>query len=192
VDILGPVKDLYTAYNLIKQVWALGRALRRLSESDTVQNTIAEVRVKARSTLMPAILERLDDGTNPEYQHLRIDLSPKFTQERIKSASTVYYRDSQSFDNLIQQFKNAVIEQASRGAQVGEERTSTVMLQLLDDFAYYTYVVRGQVGGDWILVRDPKKKINRGQLWAASQARGELLTQLLKEARAERKARRKK
>lgn len=140
---------------------------------------------------MPAILERLDDGTNPDYQHLRIDLSPKFTQERIESASTVYYRDSQSFDNLIEQFKNAVVEQASRGAQHGEERNIIVTLQLLDNLASYTYTVCGQVGGDWILVRDPKKIINRQQWWPASTARGELLTQLLKEARAERKAKRK-
>ena len=77
------------------------------------------------------------------------------------------------------------------GAQHGEERNIIVTLQLLDNLASYTYTVCGQVGGDWILVRDPKKIINRQQWWPASTARGELLTQLLKEARAERKAKRK-
>jgi hypothetical protein len=136
VDILEPFRDIFTLYALIKQSKEMGSVARQFFQSDSVQNTVAVVRVRARGVGSPAIIERLDDGTNPFGQHLRIDLAPKFSQERIDAA--VDYRASQSWDNLVQQVWSAVFQQAFRGAQQGDKLTIKVTLTYLNNLGTQT------------------------------------------------------
>lgn len=163
---LEPLQDLWTLYSLVKQVFETAKAVRsgiQWLQSDTVKNTVATVRVTARSMVFPTIIERLDDGTNPEQLHLRIDMALAFPQERIDTA--LYYRDSQSKANLAKQFWTAIAEQAFRDAQPGDERNINVTLDYMDNAAIYTYSMHGQVGGDWSYIRPPQRELRLGRFW---------------------------
>lgn len=186
VNPLELFKDLWTFYSLAKQMIETAKAVRsgiQWLQSDTVKNTVATVRVTARSMVFPTVIERLDDGTNPEQQHLCIDMAVSFPQERIDAA--LYYRDSQSKANLAKQFWTAVAEQAFQGAQPGDERTIHVILDYMDNAAIYTYAIRGHVNGDWSYVCPPKMELHFGQFWHKAR---EIQTQYLARYDAKHKA----
>ena len=145
MDILEPFKDVLAAYSLVTQGKAMASAARQFFQSDTVQGSIAVARVRVRGVGLPAIVERLDDGSNPYDQHLGIDLAPQFSQERI--AAALYYRASQSWDYLIQQVWLAIFKQAFRDAQPGDELAIKVALTYLNGLGTQQYVIRGQFGG---------------------------------------------
>jgi hypothetical protein len=169
---LEPFTGLWSLYSLLKQMYDTAKTIRSgiewLRQSDTVKNTVASVRVATRSMVFPTLIERLDDGTSREQQHLRIDMAYAFPQARIDNA--LYYRGSQSKANLAKQFWSAVAEQAYRGAQPGDELNINVTLDYMDNAAIYSYSIRGQVGGDWSYVRPPETKLHLGQFWRKARA----------------------
>ena len=187
MDDLGPLQGLLMLIGLVKQMHEIAITFQSGIQWIRQSNGVALVRVMARNTVFPTIVERVDDGTNPEQQHLRIDMALRFPQERIDNA--VCYRDSQSVANLVEQALTAVFTQALRDAQLGDERTINVTLDYMDSAATYIYSIHGHVGGDWSYARPPDKKIHLRQLWRKAR---EIQAQYLVQAEAKSKTKRKK
>lgn len=180
-DILQSVINIVT---VIRAARTLPNLLRQSDKYWEIRNTIADVQLKARGHIAPVIIERLDDGTHPEYQHLSIDVAPDFPQERIEKA--LHYWPGQSIENVVNAMWAAVVQQALRGAEVGEERTTTLILDVFDGYRYAT-TIHGVVGGEWERVAE-RKHLDLRKMWASAQAKGNLQNQMRREARATRKA----
>ncbi len=169
----------------------LPRALKQIRQSPPyweMRNTLADMRMKARGHITPVIIERLDDGSDPEHQHLRIDMARTFPQERLEHA--LYSWSSQSFSNVALVVLHAAIKQAIQDAHPGEERTTTVTLDVLSSGIRATITLHLQVDGDWQMV-SRQIKVNLRQHFAAVRAKSDYEERLRKEAKAQSKAQRK-
>lgn len=164
----------------------LAESLKRFGRSDMyweAQNTVADLRMKARGHVSPVVIERLDDGTHPEYQHLNVDFAPAFPPERI--AKALHYWSSQSFGNVDRVLQQEIVVHALRGAYEGEERTATIVLTVLD-CASYAVTVHGRVGGKWEVVAD-RRHTDRRRFFANAIARGKMQSEMRKQVRDQRK-----
>ncbi len=151
------------------------------------QNTVADLRMKARGHVSPVLIERLDDSTHPEYQHLRIDFAPSFPPERI--AQALHYWPSQSLENVNKVLRREMVIHALRGAQPGDDRTATIVLNVFD-FARQALTIHGRVGGEWELLAESKRIDWRG-FFATAKARGKMQSELQEQAKERRKMARK-
>src|SRR5689334_15348949 len=99
---MGPLDiltDIATVYTIVQGARDLQKVLQRQGVLSEAQNAIADLRLKARGHIAPIIIERLDNGTHPEYQYLSIDMAPAFPQEHIDKA--LHYWSGQSVENVV-------------------------------------------------------------------------------------------
>lgn len=176
---------------LLSIAFQLPRTLKQIRQSPPyweMRNTLADMRMKARGHVTPVIIERLDDGADPEHQHLRVDMARTFPQERIDKA--LYSQSSQSFKNMAILVLYAAIKQAAQNAQSGDERTTTVTLDVLSSGIRAIFTLHLQVDGNWQMV-SRQIKVNLRQHFAAIRAKSDYEDRLRKEAKSQSKAQRK-
>ncbi len=155
---LGLLEGLLTLISFVKQVHEIAIGFQSGIQLMRQSNSIALVRVMARNSIFPTIIERVDDGTNPEQQRLRIDMARTFPQERKDRA--LYYRDSQSVAHLVEQALIAVFAQVLSNAQPNDERTINLTIDYLDGAATYIYAIHGYVGGEWSYLGRPSRHLH--------------------------------
>jgi hypothetical protein len=144
---------LSTIVATLRIVFMMPQIMKQFSESNfrfELENIKADITFKRRGHIMPVLIERLDDGTNPTQQHLSLDLALVFPQERIDRA--LYYRNGLTAYRVFQVLGYEIGKQAAVGAEPGEERTISAVIDVFDGAITYTYVLRGHVGQGYQLV----------------------------------------
>lgn len=172
------ITDLATIFTMVRDGRDLLRILRRRGVLSNAETNWSGMRIKGRGYHAPVIIERLDDGTDPAHQHLRIDIEPAFPADRIQKA--LHYWPSQSSENVVNALWIDVKAQALHDAHEGEERTCTVVLDLLGGWQY-TATTRGQVDGVWEIIAI-QRRLDLRKSQASSQVKGYMLGQMQREA----------
>lgn len=127
--------------------------MKQFASSDfrwELENTKADITMKMRGNIIPVIIERLDDGTDPTHQHLSLDIAPAFSQGRIERA--LYYSNGLTRDAAFKIIGYEWAKQAMRGAEHGEELTISTTIDMLDGAVIFTFVLTGHVGQDYTIV----------------------------------------
>jgi hypothetical protein len=184
LDILNGFLEVYGVMQAGKE---LLKALDRRGALEGAKDAMVDVRMKARGHLWPVIIERLDDGTDPQHQHLSLDWALwglEYPEERIQKA--LHYWSSQSFENIVAAFSAAIEAQALRGAQEGEERTGIVILDIFGGIRQ-TATVRFHAAGGWTTIARRKDYLWK-QMWAKVQAERLVREQQDREAKEKRRA----
>lgn len=135
-----------------------------------------------------ALVERLDDGTDTEHQHLRLYIAPEVPDERKDNA--LECRAIETIQDAMRVLWFQAYQQAIRDAEPGEERTTTVVAELWDDVVSTTTTIRGHVGGEWESVAYSKGQFHLRQFLASANWMGPSLRKAHNESKARRKAER--
>jgi len=153
-ELFNTLRDILYLVSVIRLLPAMMRQFQQSALRWEMENSVADLKLKARGHVLPVLIERLDDGTDPTRQHLACDMAPKFPQERIDRA--LYYRETQSIHNIFIVLGTEVAKQAQRGAEPGDERAGTVVIDILGDAVRYTFEFRIHVGQDFKVVSEQK------------------------------------
>lgn len=192
LDILNALKDAVSFYSATKTLLGGINSFQNSNFRWEFENTKADLIMKAHGHIMPVIIERLDDGINPQFQHLSIDMAPIISQERIENA--LYYRDTQTIQNALRAIGELIRKQEMvtwKDAESGNEHELTVFIDFLGTFARLILVMSGKVGDTNWEVNSFQRDINIRGFFKEMPERLRVQEQLRKEAKARMKTEKK-
>ncbi len=161
-----------------------------------MRDTVAYMQLKTRGwPRLSILIERLDDGSDPLHQKLHFDVAPDFPQGRIEGALahwTGLPLTRSSIEMALTEFWRQAFIRATRGAESGEERTFTVVMDVLQSVACQTVTLQGRVGvsDSWQTVDGPHTVRHLSKLWPHAREAGDRARQRRAEAKVLRKAKR--